>query len=106
MKVKVGELKTHLSSYLRKVEADGESLEVCVRERPVAYLVPAAAGKDRSAEVAGSTGSLLARLKAQGLSVSGTAVAPGKVELPEPRLAGDRRKNVESVREMRSGRDW
>lgn len=43
MKVKVGELKTHLSKYLRQIEKDGEPIEVCVREDTVAYLAPAKA---------------------------------------------------------------
>lgn len=106
MKVKVGELKTHLSSYLRKVEEDGEALEVCVRERPVAYLVPAVAADSGDSGEAGAAGSLAARLKAQGLVVSGTPVAARGLKLPEPRLAGDQRKDVDSVRAMRSGRDW
>jgi prevent-host-death family protein len=106
MKVKVGELKTHLSSYLRKVEADGETLEVCVRERPVAYLIPAPKEGEGSPETAGSAGSLSTRLKAQGLLVHGSPVVPIKGKLPVPRLAGDHRSDVDSVAEMRGERDW
>jgi antitoxin (DNA-binding transcriptional repressor) of toxin-antitoxin stability system len=40
MKVKIGELKTHLSKYLRQIERSGEPVEVCVREDTVAYLTP------------------------------------------------------------------
>jgi antitoxin (DNA-binding transcriptional repressor) of toxin-antitoxin stability system len=40
MRVKIGELKTHLSKYLRKLEQDGELIEICVRETPVAYMTP------------------------------------------------------------------
>jgi len=42
MKVKVGQLKTHLSRYLKDVKETGESIEVCVREDTVAYLTPSA----------------------------------------------------------------
>lgn len=43
MKVKIGELKTHLSKYLRQLERDEERIEVCVREDTVAYLTSAKA---------------------------------------------------------------
>ena len=39
MDATVRDLKTHLSAYLRRV-ADGESVTVKVRRRPVARLVP------------------------------------------------------------------
>lgn len=48
MKVKVGQLKTHLSRYLQKVRDTGESIEVCVREDTVAYLCSAAKAEDAS----------------------------------------------------------
>lgn len=35
MKVKVGELKTNLSNYLRRVRDNGEEIEVCIREEAV-----------------------------------------------------------------------
>lgn len=102
MKVKVGELKTHLSSYLRKVEEDGETLEVCVRERPVAYLVPAPA----DGAIGDATRGLTGRLQAQGLVVAGLAAQQAPAKLGAPRLAGDGRSDRESVREMRGGKDW
>lgn len=41
MRVKLGELKTHLSKYLRRIDNDGQTIEVCVREDAVAYLTSA-----------------------------------------------------------------
>ncbi len=38
MKVKIGELKTHLSKYVQSVRDGGEPIEVCVRGKTVAYL--------------------------------------------------------------------
>ena len=106
MRVKIGELKTHLSSYLRKLEEDGEALEVCVRERPVAYLVPVPAESGGPGKGGGAASVPTARLKAQGLLVIGAPAGPSKGKLPTPRLAGDRKSDVDSVHRMRSGRDW
>lgn len=40
IKVKVGQLKTHLSRYLKNIKETGEPIEVCVREDTVANLTP------------------------------------------------------------------
>lgn len=103
MRVKIGELKAKLSSYLKQVRDSGESIEVCAREDPVAYLVPVG-GEDESEE-AGAKEELRRRLGACGLEWVGgpTAKKPGK---PVPCPAGDGRADVASVEQMREGRDW
>jgi antitoxin (DNA-binding transcriptional repressor) of toxin-antitoxin stability system len=106
MRVKVGELKTHFSAYLRKIEESGEALEVCVRERPVAYLLPAKPSREHVQGLPNPELNFATRLNSNGLKVLGVAVAAGKDALPPPRLAGDNRDNVESVREMREGKEW
>ena len=40
MKVKTGQLKAKLSSYLQRVQEEGASYVVCDRDRPVALLCP------------------------------------------------------------------
>lgn len=44
-RVKIADLKANLSALLKGVEA-GEALEVVHRDRPVARIVPLAAGRD------------------------------------------------------------
>ncbi|MCB1207904.1 MAG: hypothetical protein KDK97_01195 [Verrucomicrobiales bacterium] len=107
MQVKTGELKTHLSHYLRHVQETGEEIEVCVREQPVAYLTRA---KDdpmkathqierRQLETAFQTVGLT--LVKPALNVSGSARLR-----PQPQFAGDGRTDVDSTAEMRSQRDY
>ncbi|OQA25107.1 MAG: hypothetical protein BWY59_01905 [Verrucomicrobia bacterium ADurb.Bin345] len=100
MKVKVAQLKTHLSRYLRELEREGGSIEICVRERPVAYLASA-----RTAPESGETAQQQQRLQAVGLKWTPSNVPAEKFE-PAPVPAGDGRKNVASVQRMRSERDW
>lgn len=84
MKVKIGELKTHLSKYLRDLEGSDEPIEICVREDTVAYLSSA------KAEDSGNPSSarLNRRLEAAGITVSrwGNAAeplrSPGRCESP------------------------
>ena len=84
MKVKVGELKTHLSKYLRDLEGSDEPIEVCVREDTVAYLSSAKAGDGGNPNSA----RLNRRLEAAGITVSrwGNAAeplrSPGRCENP------------------------
>jgi antitoxin (DNA-binding transcriptional repressor) of toxin-antitoxin stability system len=74
MKVKIGELKTHLSKYLRDLKESDEPIEVCVREDTVAYLTSAKAEDSGNRDPAG----LNRRLGAAGITVSkwGSAAAP------------------------------
>lgn len=99
MKVKIGELKTHFSRYLRDLEGSSEPIEVCVREDTVAYLSSAKAekgGNPNSAE-------LSQRLEAAGITVSrwGNAVeplrSPGHCEDPVGGL-----NSVETIRQERN----
>jgi len=46
VRVKIADLKTHLSEYLRTVRAGG-SLTILDRETPIAKVVPVAAERDR-----------------------------------------------------------
>ena len=100
MKVKVGELKTHLSSYLRKIEESGEPIEVCVRERAVAYLTPVRKESESGDET------LINRLQRAGIAWNGTGGNSGKTLTFEPQVAGDGRTDQISTDKMRKGRDW
>lgn len=78
MKVKVGDLKTHFSKYLRDLEGSDEPIEVCVRENTVAYLVSAKAekkGNDNKAR-------LTQHLEAAGINVSRWGIPPEPLRLP------------------------
>ncbi|HKK18173.1 MAG TPA: hypothetical protein VJ952_05780 [Opitutales bacterium] len=66
MKVKIGELKTHLSKYLRNLEGSAEPIEVCVREDTVAYLRSAKAEERADRDSA----RLNRRLEAAGITVA------------------------------------
>lgn len=103
VKVKSAELKIHLGRYLRQVEQEGATLEVCVRERTVAYLVPArpADGWGKGAEAG-----VLSSLKPLGLNVSRATRSSGGGTLPDPVQAGDGREDIVTVEELRRGRDW
>ncbi len=99
MRVKVNELKTHLSRYLKSLDKEGP-IEVCVREEPVAYLVSA---RNRQAA---DRQSLQAQVESAGLSLCLESQASLGVGLSEPVPAGDGRTDVDSVQQMREGRDW
>jgi antitoxin (DNA-binding transcriptional repressor) of toxin-antitoxin stability system len=105
MKVKIGELKTHLSKYLRQMQESREPIEVCMREEPVAYLAPLvekAPGAEQSRALQ------QARLAEVGLSLAngcGAVVRPREFE-PAPSPPGDGRRGVDTVREMRESKDY
>ncbi|TVP80772.1 MAG: hypothetical protein EA353_03025 [Puniceicoccaceae bacterium] len=108
MKVKVSELKTHLSSYLKNIEEAGE-IEVCLREEPVAYLVPVGAkgqmGEKLLAEKVCVVGLILQRSAGgMGAGVSHTATRPAFVPVPE--VAGDGRTDISTVQSMREERAY
>ncbi len=102
MKVKTGELKAKLSSYLHRVQEEGASYVVCDRDRPVALLcpldqVPAGDwGRRRQA--------LLAQARASGLQLSIPARSPLRPK-PNPQPAPLPGK-LPSVQSLRSGKDW
>jgi len=99
MKVKIGELKTHFSKYLRDLKESDEPIEVCVREDTVAYLTSARAENRGHRDPAG----LNRRLEAAGITVSkwGSAAEPlravGSCESP----AGGTN-SVETIRRERT----
>jgi prevent-host-death family protein len=100
MKVRTGELKTHLSHYLRKVRETGEALEVCVREETVAYLVPA-----RDVRQTAYDDELRSRLSRIGLTLSNDHPKK-KSRLPHPAAALDGKTDVDTIQAMRAEKDW
>jgi antitoxin (DNA-binding transcriptional repressor) of toxin-antitoxin stability system len=101
MKVKIGQLKTHLSRYVQELRAGGEPIEVCVRENTVAYLTSSnvADGKPRA-----ESESLRAGLERSGLTVSQWGTKPGGPIVPGRAADGDT--TVDSVQRMRSEKGW
>lgn len=99
MKVKIGELKTHLSKYLRDLEGSDEPIEVCVREDTVAYLRSSKAENSRNPNSA----RVSRQLEAVGITVSQWGVTaeplcvPGRCERP----AGGPN-SVETIRQKRN----
>lgn len=95
MKIKVGELKTHFSKYIRELEQSDEPIEVCVREETVAYLVSA---KDER-RTPHKDARLMQRLEAVGIRVSqwggpaDSLASPGSCEQP-----ANGPNNIESIR--------
>ena len=103
MRVKVGQLKTHFSKYLRRLKESREPIEVCLRDQPVAYLVP----YDADDRGAGDARLLQQRLAAVGLSLAdaaGVVLSPAAFT-PAPAPPGDGRQGVDTVREMRESKD-
>jgi antitoxin (DNA-binding transcriptional repressor) of toxin-antitoxin stability system len=96
MKVKVGELKTQLSKYLRKLEIDGEPIEICIRETPVAYMTAVGSpNRDREAQ----------RLEALGIRVTQWGT-DGRVEIAPPTASESSTVSFNSVESMRGERNW
>lgn len=100
MKVNVGQLKAKLSQYLREIQATGETLEVCVREAPVAYLMPSSLQAPEKQRISGE----MDRLAKAGLQVI-PASSPKK-PLPSLGKTGDRLKLSNTVVAMRAEKDW
>lgn len=105
MKVKIGELKTHLSRYLADLRKGGEAIEVCVREEPVAYLTVISAKSPESSGFA-NTVELHGRLKENGLLWDGNFKGRASLFKPKPTLAGDKLSNISSIEAIRAERDW
>ena len=102
MRVKVGELKTHLSKYLRQLRQTGESIEVCVREEPVAYLTARPTGSQRSGRE-----HLAEKLRRSGIRWTNAAHPPKKdLSPPSPGIAADGRTDRDTVAELRAEKDW
>lgn len=102
MKVKIAELKTHLSKYVQSLRDGGEPIEVCVREQTVAYLSASEtkATEDHSASVR----ELEKRLALEGLRLH----AMGQVtnRRYKPGFARDGKHPENSVVAIRKERDW
>jgi len=102
MKVKIAELKTHLSKYVQSVRDGGGPIEVCVREQTVAYLT-AAEKRETDADNA-RLRDVEQRLAKEGLRLH----AMGRVskQLYKPGKAGDGENPENSVVSIRRERDW
>lgn len=105
VRVKTADLKNNLSRYLKLVRESGEGIEVCLRDEPVAMLVPAHAGSSPGLS-AQERSELQRRLAAAGLLLSSDPVAVGPLPQVTASRAGDRRADVRTVEAMRSERDW
>lgn len=102
MKVKVGQLKAHLSHYVRSVQENQEPIEVCVREKPVAYLIPI---RKQTGDASGLDEDLMDRLRASGI----TATPPRRPKgdwTPRPGRARDGREPENTVVAMRGEKAW
>ena len=103
MRVKVSKLKTHLSSYLKNLDQAGE-IEICLREDPVAYLVPVGAKNKSSAKV------LHEKVSSVGLTLYQSPAAGARNGLldyfPEPRIAGDGRADISTMEWIREERGY
>ena len=97
MKVAIGEMKTHLSRYIRELQSGAEPIEVCVRETTVAYLSAPDSKTDRADER-----SLRRVLEAEGLHVSQWGEKPAG---PLPSPAGPPGAD-NAVVEMRRSKAW
>lgn len=105
MKVRVADLKAHLSRHLRHVSETGETLEVCVRENPVAYLTPAGGGAPNADEVKAAD-ALKERLHSAGLTLAKPASTPRALPAIHVSVAGDGRTDVATVSSLRAAKDW
>lgn len=101
MKVMSAELKTHLGKYLREVEQNQVTLEVCLRDRTVAYLIPATGPM-----LVGAPHSPHEALSHAGIMLDSSSPRRAKAQIAPPVLAGDGRDDLTSVAVMREGRDW
>lgn len=100
MRVKLAKLKTHLSRYLRELESNREPLEVCVREKTVAYLTPATTSGNESGN------HLRSLAQEAGLKLVAARSTPASIPLDSPAAAGDGRTDINSTGAMRHCREW
>lgn len=101
MKVKIGELKAHLSKYVRQLREEGGAIEVCLREDPVAYLSAAAP----SASL-GETEDAVMSLQKSGLGIQVARKSKDSVRLPKPFKSGRKVSRQSIVEALRRERDW
>lgn len=104
MKIKVADLKTNLSRYLRRLRETGEAIEVCVREEPVAYITSVDRRMDSVAEP--DDAALHGRLQAAGLLlVQHRGGSAGRPDITTS-VAGDGRTDISTVKAVRNQREW
>jgi len=99
MKVKVSELKTNLSRYLKHLDEAG-TIEVCLREEPVAYLVSARSPSERTQQV------LADKVSEAGLVLRSSSSRRPTGAIPTPGVAGDGRTDISTVESMRQLRNY
>ncbi|MEX2606635.1 MAG: hypothetical protein WD708_04755 [Kiritimatiellia bacterium] len=101
MKVKIAELKTHLSKYVQSLRESGEPIEVCVREQTVAYLTKANTASSPSVE---ADRQLADRLKRKGILLQSSGFVTSR--RLKPGQPGDGKQVENSVVEIRKEKDW
>jgi len=106
MKVSSVELKTRLGHYLREIEHGGAPVEVSVRNRPVAMLVPCGEWEPSEKTSASKGWRLVHALEGLGLKVEPAAMRGRAPDLEDPVPAGDGSVDIVSVAEMRAEQDW
>lgn len=106
MKVKVAELKSRLSHYLRVVQESGEDIEICVRETPVAYLVGCAKHGSASPEARAESARLREALAAVGLAATPRDAEQAPLPAVRPVRVGPAGKQIDTVKEIRQQKEW
>jgi len=101
VKISVVDLKTNLSKVLREIQSNGETLEVCVRESPVAYLTPILP-KNEEASPMQDIRRLTNRLHDSGLILEAPQEMRDVVTLPKNHRAGDGRVDISTTSDMRA----
>jgi len=105
MEISSVELKTRLGHYLRTVEQTGEAIDVSVRGRAVATLLPHSSATKQSAREGDATTALNQALQRGGLRVEAARRPPQKATV-KPHRAGDGRDDIDTVEAMRSSKNW
>lgn len=105
MKVKVGELKTHLSKYLRQLQESREPIEICLRDEPVAYLTAAKIKKSPDMVKQAEVERDLAEAGLVLIRKSPADEGPAGFD-PRPVRAGDNRTDLETVCQMRKEKPY
>lgn len=101
MRVKIAQLKTHLSKYVQSLRDGGEPIEVCVRDQTVAYLTRPG---DRQHLDSREQNDLAKRLERRGLHLQQRGRVSTRILTPgEP---GDGRDVENTILAIRSQKDW
>lgn len=105
MKIKVAKLKANLSKVLKDIEQTGDTVEVCVREAPVAYLTPVKTTKgkhDPRAEI----NQLVHAFAGLGMKLHPPASLRQVKYKISPRTAGDGRRDINTMEMIRNETPW